>query len=577
MEPSEPSEHCSFIDMAAGKKPADLVLANARIVDVFTPQIVHGCLALAQGRILGIGDYQGEEVLDMHDRYILPGLIDAHVHIESSMLSPRYFAQCVLPHGTTTVIADPHEIANVLGMEGIRYMLEASQDLHLNFFFMLPSCVPATPFENSGASLSAKDLAQFIDEKRILGLGEMMNVPGIINSQPDVLAKLELALARGKLVDGHSPGLSGKQLNAYTAAGISTDHECSTVQEMHDRINRGMYVFLRQGSAAQNLETLVQGLTPSNARRCALCTDDRHPEDILAWGHLEHLLRLAVACKVPPLTAINLATLNPAQCYGLHRKGALAPGYDADLCIVDDLKSFSVSQVYSRGRLVAQQGQALVDPPPTFFPKASVVLGQLHARDLQLKVRSKQANVIRVLPHSILTQAVIRPVQADADGLFDAAFNPDLNLISVIERHKATGNVGLALIENFGLQIGAIATTVAHDSHNIVLIGTNSADMLKAVQDISEMGGGMSLCHQGRVLAHLPLPIAGLMCDSPAPETAEKLKEMTRLAREHMGVNPDIEPFMNLSFLALPVIPELKITDKGLFDVRKFTFVDLFV
>ena len=566
-----------LLDMAAGRKPADMVLANARIADVFSRQIVHGNLAVGQGRIVGIGDYEGQETHDMHGRCILPGFIDAHVHIESSMLSPRRFAHCILPRGTTTVVADPHEIANVLGPAGLEYMLQATRDLPLHVLFMLPSCVPATPFENSGAHLTAEDLARFVDDERVLGLGEMMNVPGVVNAQPEVLAKLALAESRKKLIDGHSPGVSGKELNAYVAAGIGTDHECSTVQEMQDRISRGMFVFLRQGSAARNLETLVQGLTPDNAHRCALCTDDRHPGDILTQGHMDHLLRRAVACGVPPLTAVSMATLNTAQCFGLRRKGAVAPGFDADLCIVHDLESFTVSEVYAKGRLAARDGEILVDCPPFPHPKNTVDPGNIQARAFQLPVRTQQARVIRALPRSILTQAVVRPVQADASGLFDPALNPGLNLIAVIERHTGSGNFGLGLVENFGLHRGAIATTVAHDSHNIVVIGTTPADMLRAVEDISQLGGGMSICRQGRVLGHLPLPIAGLMSDASAREVGNALQELNRLAWEELGINPEIEPFMHLSFLALPVIPPLKITDQGLFDVCSFSFTQVFV
>jgi adenine deaminase len=567
----------SFLDMAAGKRPAEMVLANAQIVDVFSHQIIEGDVAIGEGKILGIGDYKTADRMDMQRRYILPGFIDAHVHIESSMLAPRHFAQCVLPRGTTTVIADPHEIANVLGCGGIRYMLDATEPLPLNVFFMLPSCVPATPFEHSGATLTAEDLAQFIDHDRVLGLGEMMNVPGVLGAQADVLDKLKMTISHHKRIDGHSPGLSGKELNAYIAAGISTDHECTTIQEMQDRIFRGMYVFLREGSAARNLEPLVQGLTPDNAHRCALCTDDRHPEDILAQGHLDHLLRRAVACGVPPLTAINLATYNAAQCFGLTRKGAIAPGYDADLCVVDNLHDFSVLQVFTNGRLAAQDGEVLDGFPSWPNPGNSVTLGQIQVSDFQLPVRTKQANVIRVEPASIVTKATVRTVQTDDSGLFDPALNPGLNMIAVIERHNGTGNIGLGLVENFGLRQGAIATTVAHDSHNIVVIGANAADMFRAVHDVAEIGGGMSLCLQGIIRAHLPLPIAGLMSDASAQETSNTLQEMNCLAYEELGVNPDIEPFMNLSFLALPVIPELKMTDQGLFDVRSFSFVHVFV
>lgn len=567
----------NFLDMAAGRKQADLLLTNARIVDVFSRRIIDGDLAIGDGRILGIGDYKARNTEDMHGCVVLPGLIDAHLHIESSMLSPRHFAQTVLPRGTTTAIADPHEIANVLGLDGIHYMLEASAALPLTILFMLPSCVPATPFENSGAILRAEDLAVFMDHEQVLGLGEMMNVPGVITAQADVLAKLDLARSRRKIMDGHSPGLSGKELNAYIAAGIRTDHECTTVQEMHDRISRGMYVFIREGSAARNLETLVQGLTPDNAHRCAFCTDDRHPEDILAQGHLDHLLRKAVRFGVEPITAVSLATLHPAQCYNLLYKGALAPGYDADLCIVDDLKNFSVRQVYTQGRLVAQDGRTLQELPSFQNPGNSIILDKIGVDDFRLPVQTTQANVIHVLPQSIVTEAVVRPVQADDSGFFDPALNPGLNLIAVVERHKGSGNIGLGLVENFGLQGGAIATTVAHDSHNIVLIGDNARDMLGVVEDIAAMGGGMSICRQGKVMDHLALPIAGLMRDASARDTARRYKEMIRMAREEMNINPEIEPFMNLSFLSLPVIPELKMTDQGLFDVRSFSFIQVFI
>lgn len=566
-----------FLDMAAGRQQAELLLTNVRIVDVFSRRIIDGDLAVGDGRILGIGDYKARNRENMHGCFVLPGLIDAHVHIESCMLSPRHFAHSILPRGTTTVIADPHEIANVLGLDGIQYMLEASAALPLTILFMLPSCVPATPFENSGAILKAEDLAAFMDHEQVLGLGEMMNVPGVITAQADVLAKLDLALSRRKIMDGHSPGLSGKELNTYIAAGIRSDHECTTVQEMHERISRGMYVFIREGSAARNLETLVQGLTADNAHRCAFCTDDRHPEDILARGHLDHMLRKAVRCGVKPLTAVKMATLHPAQCYGLSHKGAVAPGYDADLCIVDDLENFSVHQVYTRGQLVAQDGRTLQELPSFQNPGNSIVLNKIGIDDFRLPVQTTMANVIHVLPQSIVTEAVVRQVQADASGFFDPARNPGLNLIAVVERHKGTGNIGLGLVENFGLQGGAIATTVAHDSHNIVLIGDNARDMLKVVEDIAAMGGGMSICRQGKVMDHLALPIAGLMRDASARDTAARLKEMTRLAWNELNVNPDLDPFMNLSFLALPVIPKLKITDKGLFDVRNFSFVQVFI
>lgn len=562
------------LDMATGRTPADLLVTGARIVDVFSGTIFEAPVAIGAGRFLGFFETEARETLDAKGRYLLPGLIDGHVHIESSLVSPAQFARLVLPRGTTAVVADPHEIANVCGLAGLRYMLAATRDLPLDVRLALPSCVPATPFENSGATLDAVALAELFDHPFVAGLGEMMNFPGVLAGDADILDKIALALDRGKTVDGHSPGLAGRNLAAYATARIGSDHECSTVAEMHERIRLGMYVMLREGSAARDMEALAHGITPSNARRCIFCTDDRQPEDILRAGHIDNHLRIAVRCGVDPVTAVTIATLNAAECFGLKDRGAVAPGRIADFLLVDDLQQFAVRKVFVAGRLVAEDGVTVVELPEH---RDEAVLHTVHtaplaADALALPVASGKANVIRVLPHSILTEAVKRDVPIDAQGHFNAAGSGGFTKLAVVERHKATGNVGLGIIEGYGLRGGAIATTVAHDSHNIVVAGDNDADMLAAVHDIERMGGGITIYRAGEVLARLPLPVAGLMSDSPASEVAATFAAMLRIAREELHVSHDVDPFMTLSFLTLPVIPELKLTDCGLFDVRTFSF-----
>lgn len=564
----------AMVHAAAGRKPADLLVRNARIVDVFSGHIVEAPLAIGAGRVLGFFETEAEQELDAKGSYLLPGLIDGHVHIESSLVSPTQFARLLLPRGTTAVIADPHEIANVCGLAGIRYILDATKDIPLDVRVMLPSCVPATPFEDAGATLGAAELAALMEHPRVAGLGEMMNYPGVVEGFGDVLDKIALALNAGKAVDGHSPGLDGRGLATYAVARIGSDHECSTIEEMHERIRLGMYVLLREGSAARNLATLARGITPANARRCIFCTDDRQPEDILNHGHIDNHLRMAVAAGVDPITAVTIATLNAAECYNLRDRGAIAPGRVADFVLVEDLKQFTVQQVWAQGKLVAQDGAMTIDLPETNTPEVmdTVRIAPLADTAFALPLRTGVANIIGVLPHSILTEARQRDVVAGADGLFHAAQNPGLVKMAVVERHHATGNVAVALIEGYGLTGGAIATTVAHDSHNIVVAGDNDTDMMAAVHDLVRMGGGITMCCNGAVRAHLPLPIAGLMSDQPGPEVSAALADMLRIAREELHVAPGIEPFMTLSFLTLPVIPELKLTDRGLFDVRSFSF-----
>lgn len=571
------------VDMAMSREPADICLHNVRVVDVFSGSVsAPRTVRMGGGVFLGFEPGPARQEVDGRGRYLLPGLVDSHVHIESSMLCPPQFAQLVLPLGTTTVIADPHEIANVLGTAGIRYMLDSSAALPLDVRIMLPSCVPATPFEHAGAVLTADDLAPFMGEARVGGLGEMMNFPGVIHADQGVLEKLALAQKFAKPVDGHAPSLrklmGPAALDAYAASGIGTDHECDTVEGMLARIERGMYVAIRQGSAARNLPELIRGVTPANAHRCLLCTDDRHPGDILEHGHINYLLRLAVEHGVDPILAVRMATLNAAQCFGLRGKGGIAPGLDADCVLVEDLQSFQVLQVYAGGRKVAEQGRlcVAVDAPTPAEVTGAVRPAPLRDDALRLPLPSGQARVIGVQPHSLVSLALEREVSTVA-GCFDAAANPGLTKVAVIERHKATGHVGLGLLEGYAapgaLLGGAVATTIAHDSHNIVAAGDNDADIFAAVEDLRCMGGGITLVRHGKVLDHLPLPVAGLMSDCDAKKVHADFTRVLQTAHRELHIAEGVEPFMTLSFMALAVIPELKLTDQGLFDVRTFSFV----
>ena len=562
------------IDMAAGRTPVDTLITNCKVVDVFSQTIFESSVAIGDGKVVGFGEYEATKTIDAAGGYLMPGLIDGHVHIESSVVSPAQFAKCVLPYGTTTIVADPHEIANVCGLEGIRYMLDASKDLPLNVRIMLPSCVPATPFENSGATLEAKELSELIDHEGVHGLAEVMNFPAVINSDPAMLDKIYMASSRNRIADGHTPGLSGRDLIAYAAAGIKTDHECSTIEEMHERIRLGMYVLIREGSATKDLRALAKGLTDANYRRCVFCTDDREPADILANGHLNKNLKIAVEEGVDALKAITIGTLNAAECYGLKSKGAIAPGYDADIMIVRDLTNFEVSHVFTGGNHIAENGTLLVEPKELVRDSVrdTVNLADITLSDLKLKLSSNNVRTISVIPDTVLTECVIKKVVLDEEGCFNAKQNEGLTKIAVVERHNATGNIGLGIFENYHIKNGAIATTIAHDSHNIVVAGDNDEDMIVAINDLKEIGGGITLVRDGKVLGHLSLPIAGLMSDQPAQQVAVKMEELLNLSKE-FSINPKLQPFMTLSFMSLPVIPALKLTDGGLFDVTTFSFV----
>jgi adenine deaminase len=562
------------IHVASGRKKADLVLKNARVVNVFTLEIMEGDVAIQDGYIAGIGSYDGETEIDIKGKYVTPGLIDGHVHLESAMVSPAEFAKAVVPLGTTTVIADPHEIANVAGVKGITYILEATEKLPLQVFVMLPSCVPATNFENAGAVLSANELAPLYEHSRVLGLGEMMDYPGVVNADEAIMEKIEGAANR--VIDGHGPNLKGHELNAYVAAGIRTEHECSTTEEMVDRLRLGMYILIREGSAAMNLKELIQVVSRENVRRCLFCTDDKHPEDLLRRGHINNNLRMAVEEGLDPVAAISMATLNAAECYGLKQVGAVAPGYLADLVVFDDLIHFDVKMVFREGLLVAEDGKPLF---ATHHQEGTMVANSVHLPainkdSLALKLSSDIVNVIQLQPHSLVTLKTVRKVNV-VEGEFTYHKRLDILKMAVIERHHGTGNIGLGLVEGFGLKNGAIATTIGHDSHNLIVIGDNDDDMLTAINEINGVGGGITICSQGNVIQTLPLSIAGLMSNKSLEEVNHQLKCMLEIAWNELSVSRNIDPFMLLSFLALPVIPQLKLTDMGLFDVDRFQFIDI--
>lgn len=565
-----------LIDYSIKNKKSELVLKNANIVNVFSHEIVKADVAIEKGIVVGIGSYDGINNIDLNGKYITPGFIDPHVHIESSMVSPAEFAKAIVPMGTTTIITDPHEIANVCGLEGIEYILKSSEELPLCVYSMLPSCVPATDFENSGARLEAKDLEKYINHERILGLGEMMNYPGVINQDKIVTDKLELAKRYKKYIDGHIPNISNEGLNGYILSGISTDHECSTVEEMIEKISLGMYVMIREGSAARNLETLIKGVNINNYQRCLFCTDDKHPQDILKNGHIDNNIRLAIKNNIDPIIAIKMATINVANCYNLQNIGAIAPGYIADIVVVDNLEEFNVLEVYKDGKLVGKDKKALFETREIENSNVTntVNIDKLTKEDLKINLEKDIANVIGLLPHNLVTEKLIRKVDVE-NGVFKFNQNVDILKLVVIERHTNKKSIGLGLVENFKLKNGAIASTVAHDSHNIIVVGDNDEDIINAVDEIKKIGGGLSISSNNEILGSLSLPIAGLMSDKDINYVSENLENMLSIAYEKLNVSKDIEPFMTLAFLALPVIPHIKITDKGLFDVDNFTFMEI--
>ncbi len=564
-----------YISAAKRDKQSDLVLKNATYLDVFTATLKKGDIAVVGEKIVGVGEYRGATEIDCTGLTVLPGYIDGHVHIESSQLSPEEFASLIVPRGTTTIIADPHEITNVCGMAGCEYIAKASRSVPLDVKIQLPSCVPATPFETSGAILNGKDIAENIVKDYIFGLGEFMNYPGVINCDPDVIQKLEAAHSAGKVIDGHAPAVYGYDLNAYLCGGISTDHECVLKEEIEEKISKGVYVHIRHGSSTQNLGN-AKYITDGNMRRFILCTDDRHAADLKEKGHLDDALRKLVANGLDPVRAVICATLNCAECYGLKWRGAIAPFYLADLVVVDNLKNFNAKYVVKSGKLVAKDGKPLFDTSVRYLPASvldTVHLKEMQASDFVLKLKGKKAKAMTIEPGGVVTGCEI--VEVDSKKGDAQVKGTDILKLCVVERHKMTGNIGKALFKGYGFKGGALGITIAHDSHNIILMGDDNESMAKAANKLKEIGGGMVIVDSNSGEIHsLTLDIAGLM----SSRDAESLQRDSRalIERAHsMGVKREYEAFMSLAFLSLAVIPKLKVTDAGLFDVETFSFTDI--
>lgn len=562
-----------LIKVARGEEPADLVIKGGQIVNVLSNEIYPADIAIYGEQIAGVSSYDGPNELDVRGKFIVPGFIDGHMHIESSMVTVWEFAKTVMPHGTTTIVADPHELANVLGTEGIEYVLKTAKYQPLSVYVMLPSCVPATDLETSGARLKAVDLLPYLDSPWVLGLAEMMNYPGVVHHADEVLDKLRIV--GGKVVDGHAPQLSGKDLNAYIAAGISNDHECTTVEEAREKMRLGMHIAVREGSVTRDLLALLPLIKPENADRFFFCTDDRTPADLMTRGHIDSMVRMAINAGLDPALAIRLATINAARYFGLHKVGAIAPGWFADLSILTDLKTCAVERVFKRGHLVAEKGYLLGNKPMSAMidVRNTVRIRPLGDSSFQIPAKSGRARVMELIPNQIITRQIFADPKRDNGHVVSDTKN-DILKIAVIERHHGTGNIGLGLTKGFGLKSGAIASSVGHDAHNINVVGTNDADMRAAVEQIVKMQGGFAVVNNGRVLGSVALPIAGLLSNKPLPDVKDELDAANRATKE-LGCAVQ-EPFMALSFMALSVIPELKLTDRGLVDVNQFKFVELF-
>lgn len=567
----------NIINVARGLEKADLVIKNANVVNVLSEEIYKGDIAIVDGIIAGIGEnYSGKKEIDVNGAYVSPSFIDGHVHLESAMMLPKEFASVVLPAGTTTVIIDPHEISNVLGLHGISFMHEAVKNLPMDVFTMLPSCVPATPFETSGFDLNSYDLSLLIDKPWVLGLAEMMNFPGVLNLDNNVMAKLELAKSKEKRIDGHAPYLSGKDLCAYVASGVKSDHECTTPEEAIERIRLGMYVMIREGTAAKDLDALLPVLKNCNTRKCIFVTDDRHPSDLKE--HINGMVRRAVEAGVDPIKAIQVASLNTAEYFGLQNLGAIAPGYKADLLVLPDLKSFKPDIVMKNGNVIAHNGKLAVEIPQgeALAVRNSVNVRWITPEDFKISVNEPDGKIgvkaLEVIPHQLITKSVETEALVE-DGNAISNIENDTLKICVIERHRATGNIGKGFVKGFNLKCGAIASTVAHDSHNMIVIGTNDADMYTAAVALIKCKGGKVVVKDGEIISELALPIAGLMSDREFDYVVDKCEELNQAAHS-IGCELN-DPFMTMGFLSLPVIPELKITDKGVFDTNKFDFIDV--
>lgn len=561
------------LSVARGEQRAELLFKNARVVNVFSGEIHKTNVAVEDGRVMGFGDYKAKKVIDLKGAYLAPSLIDGHFHVESSMLTAPEFARAVVPHGTGAVVIDPHEYANVLGLDGIRYVLESTKNLAVDFFIMLPSCVPATHLETAGAMLTADDLKLMMHDERIAGVAELMNFPGVFLGFKTELAKI--AAGKGKAIDGHAPGLRGKNLNAYALAGVRSDHESVVVEEALEKLRLGMHILLREGSTERNLEHLLPLINAHNSQNCSFATDDKLAGDLVSEGHIDHAVRVAIKGGVPPITALQIATINAARHYRLHNLGAIAPRYWADFIVFDDLKDFRVRQTWKKGVLVADNGKYLAKHPKKVTLPRSTMNLRYSPKNFVVKPDGKRKiRVIEIIPNQIVTKEVIASPKIE-HGKIVSDISRDILKMVVIERHRATGNVGVGFVRGFKLKKGAIGSTVAHDAHNVIVAGTNDADILRVIQELERLQGGQVAVVDGKVKAELPLPIAGLVTDQPLPKAMKMIADLNAAAHA-MGC--DLEaPFMALSFLALSPIPALKLTDQGLIDAAKLCKTTLFV
>jgi adenine deaminase len=549
--------------IARGETPAELLFKNAQLVNVLSGEIHAADVAVDDGRVIGFGNYDAKEIIDLEGAYLAPSLIDGHFHVESTMVTIPELARAVVPHGTGAMVIDPHEYANVLGMDGIRYVLESSRNLPIDFFIMLPSCVPATPLETAGARFTADDLAFMMSDDRIAGVAELMNYPGVFLGDESELAKIEAG--RDKVIDGHAPGLRGKNLNAYALAGVRSDHESTELEEAREKLRLGFHLLVREGSTERNLEHIIALVTPQNSANCSFATDDKLPGDLVDEGHIDHSIRKAIKHGVAPVTAIQMGTINTARHYRLKNHGAIAPRYWADFIVFDDLAKFQIKRVFKKGALVAENGNYLREKGPgTEQPRSTMNLSYRAPADFEVRAKeAKKIRVIEIVPHQIVTKEILETPRI-IDGQIVSDIERDILKLVVVERHRATGNVGVGFVRGFGLKRGALGSTVAHDAHNVVVVGVSDSDIVAAIQALETMRGGQVAVAAGKVEAALPLPIAGLVSDQPLESVIEKILEL-KAAATRLGCALDA-PFMSLSFLSLSPIPALKLTDQGLVD-----------
>lgn len=550
-----------LIDVAAGRDKAELVFKNVKYLNVFTNRFVTADVAITGGYVAGIGDYNGENEIDCTGRYLVPGFIDSHIHLESSIVSPKTFSRVVSAHGTTAVVTDPHEITNVLGTDGIEYMLKATENLPIDVFFVIPSCVPASPFDENGAVINHLDTEKYMDNPRVLGLAEMMNFPGTVGGDGEIIKMILSAENSGKVTDGHAPGLGGKSLNAYAAAGVMSDHECTTAEEALEKLSLGQYIMIRQGTAGRNLEALVSLLNGDTYTRCLFATDDKHPGELSENGHIDYIIKKAISSGVKPEIAYKVASFNAAQYFKLPQRGAIAPGYIADMVLLDDIQNVEISAVYKNGKMPELTVKENSDVDSALNARARCTMNTAKITEKSIGITKSSEKVIGLINGQIVTTD-----EGEAESI---DIQNDILKVCVVERHKNTGHIGRCYIKGYGLKSGAVATSIAHDSHNIIAVGTNDSDIVTAVNTIIDMGGGMVVVNSGSVVESLPLEIAGLMTDADIDYVNGKIDSLKQAAYS-LGVNKNIDPFMTLSFVSLPVIPHIKLTTLGVVDVDKF-------